>query len=124
MNILLKKQERRQQNKINDMKPKKKGTLKRPRLSVFRSNKHISVQIIDDVNHHTLLSDSSQSDYYKKKYNLKITKTKIARKIGIILGEKAKQIGIYNLVFDRNGYLYHGRVKALAEGLRKTGLKF
>ncbi|MGX7590925.1 50S ribosomal protein L18 [Candidatus Karelsulcia muelleri] len=92
---------------------------KRLRISVFRSNKHIYVQIIDDVNHQTLLSYSS-----KNKSNLKITKTKIARKIGMILGEKAKKIGIYKLVFDRNGYLYHGRVKALAEGLRKTGLKF
>ncbi|MGX6961018.1 MAG: 50S ribosomal protein L18 [Candidatus Karelsulcia muelleri] len=101
------------------MKQKQIGTLKRPRISVFRSNKHIYVQIIDDVNHHTLLSYSSQ-----KKDNLKITKTKMARKIGMILGEKAKTIGIYNLVFDRNGYLYHGRVKALAEGLRTTGLKF
>ncbi|MGX7591071.1 50S ribosomal protein L18 [Candidatus Karelsulcia muelleri] len=95
------------------------GNLKRPRISVFRSNKHIYVQIIDDVNHQTLLSSSS-----KKKSNLKITKTKMASKIGMILGEKAKKIGIYKLVFDRNGYLYHGRVKALAEGLRKTGLKF
>ncbi|MGX7590503.1 50S ribosomal protein L18 [Candidatus Karelsulcia muelleri] len=101
------------------MKTKKIGTLKRPRISVFRSNKHIYVQIIDDVNHHTLLSDSS-----KKKYNLKITKTQMARKIGMILGEQAKNIGIYNFFFDRNGYLYHGRVKALADGLRKTGLKF
>ncbi|UOQ27793.1 50S ribosomal protein L18 [Candidatus Karelsulcia muelleri] len=92
---------------------------KRPRISVFRSNKQIYVQIIDDVNHQTLLSYSS-----KKKSNLKITKTKMARKIGMILGEKAKKRGIYKLVFDRNGYLYHGRVKALAEGLRKTGLKF
>ncbi|MGX7638284.1 50S ribosomal protein L18 [Candidatus Karelsulcia muelleri] len=92
---------------------------KRHRISVFRSNKQIYVQIIDDVNHQTLLSYSS-----KKKSNLKITKTKMARKIGMILGEKAKKRGIYKLVFDRNGYLYHGRVKALAEGLRKTGLKF
>ncbi|MGX7591645.1 50S ribosomal protein L18 [Candidatus Karelsulcia muelleri] len=96
-----------------------RSRLKRPRISVFRSNKHIYVQIIDDVNHHTLLSSSS-----KKKSNLKITKTKMARKIGMILGEKAKQIGIYKLVFDRNGYLYHGRIKALAEGLRQTGLIF
>ncbi|MGX7591927.1 50S ribosomal protein L18 [Candidatus Karelsulcia muelleri] len=96
-----------------------RSRLKRPRISVFRSNKHIYVQIIDDVNHHTLLSSSS-----KKTSNLKITKTKMARKIGMILGEKAKQIGIYKLVFDRNGYLYHGRIKALAEGLRQTGLIF
>ncbi|MGX7592348.1 50S ribosomal protein L18 [Candidatus Karelsulcia muelleri] len=101
------------------MKKKIFGNLKRPRISVFRSNKHIYVQIIDDVTHQTLLSYSS-----KKKSNVKITKTKMARKIGMILGEKAKKIGIYKLVFDINGYLYHGRVKALAEGLRKTGLKF
>ncbi|MGX7592488.1 50S ribosomal protein L18 [Candidatus Karelsulcia muelleri] len=101
------------------MKNKIFGNLKRPRISVFRSNKHIYVQIIDDLTHQTLLSYSS-----KKKSNVKITKTKMARKIGMILGEKAKKIGIYKLVFDRNGYLYHGRVKALAEGLRKTGLKF
>ncbi|MGX7592211.1 50S ribosomal protein L18 [Candidatus Karelsulcia muelleri] len=104
------------------------GNLKRPRISVFRSNKHIYVQIIDDVNHQTLLTYSSLTLTLTKtksnKSNLKITKTKMARKIGMILGEKAKQIGIYKLVFDRNGYLYHGRVKALAEGLRKTGLKF
>lgn len=101
------------------------GNLKRPRISVFRSNKHIYVQIIDDVNHQTLLTYSSLLlTLTKTKSNLKITKTKIARKIGMILGEKAKKIGIYKLVFDRNGYLYHGRVKALAEGLRKTGLNF
>ncbi|MGX7592894.1 50S ribosomal protein L18 [Candidatus Karelsulcia muelleri] len=98
------------------------GNLKRPRISVFRSNKHIYVQIIDDVNHQTLLTYSSLT------LTLTLTKTKsktkIARKIGMILGEKAKKIGIYKLVFDRNGYLYHGRVKALADGLRKTGLKF
>ncbi len=95
------------------------GNLKRPRISVFRSNKHIYVQIIDDVNHQTLLTYSSLT-----LTKTKITKTKIARKIGMILGEKAKRIGIYKLVFDRNGYFYHGRVKAIAEGLRKTGLKF
>ncbi|MGX7593037.1 50S ribosomal protein L18 [Candidatus Karelsulcia muelleri] len=101
------------------MKKKTIGTLKVPRISVFRSNKHIYVQVIDDVNHHTLLSDSS-----KKKYNFKIPKTQIASKLGLILGEKAKKIGIYNFFFDINGYFYHGRVKALADGLRKTGLKF
>ncbi|MGX7592757.1 50S ribosomal protein L18 [Candidatus Karelsulcia muelleri] len=100
---------------------KQMGTLKRPRLSVFRSNKHIYVQIIDDVNHHTLLSYSSKN---KHQDNIHMTKTKRASQIGLILGEKAKTRGIYKLWFDRNGYLYHGRVKALAEGLRTTGLNF
>jgi len=98
-----------------------KGTPERPRMSVFRSNKQIYVQLIDDLNGVTLLSASSrEKDFEESKEN----KTAQAGKVGSLIAEKAKQAGIENVVFDRNGYLYHGRVKTLAEAARKGGLKF
>jgi len=97
------------------------GTAERPRLSVFRSNKDIYVQVIDDNNGHTLASASSKDKALAKK---KGTKTELAKEVGSLIGENATKAGITNVVFDRSGYLYHGRVKALAEGARENGLIF
>lgn len=94
------------------------GTATRPRLTVFRSNKQIYAQIIDDVEGKTLIASDST------KITDKMTKKEIAAKVGESLGERAIQAGIESVVFDRNGYLYHGRVKELADGARKAGLKF
>lgn len=91
----------------------------RPRLSVYRSNKEIYAQIIDDEKNETIVSASS---YVKGKE--KITKTEQAKKVGALIAEKAKKAGVEAVVFDRNGYVYHGRVKALAESARENGLKF
>lgn len=97
-----------------------KGTTVRPRLSVFRSNKAIYVQLIDDAKGVTLASSSSyELDKNKGGVNLTISKS-----VGQKIAEKAKAAGIEEIVFDRNGYLYHGNVKALAEGAREGGLKF
>ncbi|WP_298611970.1 50S ribosomal protein L18 [uncultured Odoribacter sp.] len=97
------------------------GTAERPRLSVFRSNAQISVQLIDDEAGKTLLSVSSLSKEIAEK---KGTKTEQAALVGAAVAEKAKAAGIQSVVFDRNGYLYHGRVKALADAARNGGLNF
>ena len=96
------------------------GTAERPRMSVFRSNKQISVQIVDDLNGKTLLSASSLE---KDVTSQKGTKVEQAAKVGALIAEKAKSAGIEAVVFDRNGYLYHGRVKQLADSAREAGLK-
>ena len=98
-----------------------KGTPERPRLTVFRSNKHIHVQVIDDTKGHTLVSASSIE---LGEENNKITKVDQAKKVGALLAKKAIEKGIETVVFDRNGYLYFGRIKALADGAREGGLKF
>jgi large subunit ribosomal protein L18 len=95
------------------------GTPERPRMSVYRSNKDIYVQLIDDLNGHTLLSASSTEGGSDK-----VTKIEQAKKVGTQIAEKAKGAGIEQVIFDRNGYLYHGRVKALADAAREGGLKF
>ena len=96
------------------------GTGSRPRLSVFRSNKEIYAQLIDDTTGKTLASASSRD----KSLEAKGTKTEIASAVGMAIAEKAKKAGIETVSFDRGGNLYHGRVKALAEGAREGGLKF
>ncbi|MFO7863746.1 MAG: 50S ribosomal protein L18 [Salinivirgaceae bacterium] len=97
------------------------GTPEMPRMSVYRSNKHISVQVIDDLNGKTLVSASSSN---KDLADKKGTKIEIANFVGESVAKRAIEKGISKIVFDRNGYLYHGRVKSLAEGARKGGLKF
>ncbi len=94
------------------------GTAQKPRLSVFRSNKFIYAQIIDDTTGRTLVASSSRS------LTEKVAKTDSSVLVGKALAEKALAAGISEVVFDRGGYLYHGRVKALAEGAREGGLKF
>jgi large subunit ribosomal protein L18 len=96
------------------------GTPERPRLNVFRSETNIYAQIIDDVNGVTLVSASS----LEKDFHAEGTKTEIARQVGQNVAERAKAKGIDTVVFDRGGYVYHGRVKALAEGAREGGLQF
>jgi large subunit ribosomal protein L18 len=99
------------------------GTAERPRLSVFRSNKEIYAQLIDDINGRTLAAASSLSkDIAGEEGN--VNKIEQAQKVGNLMAKKAQEAGIESVVFDRNGYLYHGRVKALAEAVRKGGLKF
>jgi len=92
-----------------------------PRLSVFRSNKEIYVQIIDDLQGHTLVSASSSESDIASKSATKIVKAAL---VGKAIAAKALEKGISNVKFDRNGYLYHGRIKSLAEGAREGGLKF
>lgn len=96
------------------------GTAEKPRMSVFRSNKQISVQVIDDVNAITLASATSKS---KDIETAKATKSQKAEMVGQLIAKTALAAGITEVVFDRNGYLYHGKVKSLAEGARKGGLK-
>lgn len=95
------------------------GTPSRPRLCVFRSNKHISAQIIDDTNKTTLVSSSSVALKLENGSNIEAAKT-----VGLDLGKKAIEKGLSEVVFDRSGYVYHGRVAALADGAREAGLKF
>ena len=94
------------------------GTTDCPRLTVFRSNKQIYVQVIDDLNGKTIAAASSVA------ITDKAPKKEIASKVGEMIAQKSKEAGISAVVFDRNGYLYHGRVKELAEAARKGGLKF
>ena len=96
------------------------GTAERPRLSVFRSENHIYAQIIDDVAGSTLVSAST----VEKSFEGNGSNIEAAKKIGTIVAERALQKGIEEVVFDRGGYIYHGRVQALAEGAREGGLKF
>jgi len=95
------------------------GTAAKPRLSVFRSNKEIYAQLIDDVNGVTLLAASSREKEIGKGTNVEV-----ATAVGKLVGEKALKAGIETVTFDRGGYLYHGRIKSLAEGARAAGLKF
>lgn len=96
------------------------GCAERPRMSVYRSNKQIYVQLIDDAKGHTLLAASSAEETVAGQ---KVTKIEQAALVGKLIAEKAINAGITSVVFDRNGYLYHGRVKSLAEAAREGGLK-
>lgn len=95
------------------------GTAERPRLSVFRSNKYIYTQLIDDVSGNTLVSASLRDIDSEKHINQELSK-----QVGAKLAERAKEKGIDKAVFDRNGFLYHGNIKAVAEGAREGGLQF
>jgi large subunit ribosomal protein L18 len=95
------------------------GSAAKPRLSVFRSNKEIYAQLIDDVNGVTLLAASSREKEIGKGTNIEV-----ATAVGKLVAEKALKAGIETVTFDRGGYLYHGRIKSLAEGARAAGLKF
>jgi large subunit ribosomal protein L18 len=114
----LTKSERRQRIKFRIRKVVS-GTPAQPRLAVFRSNKEIYAQIIDDVNGVTLVAASSREKGIDKGTNIEI-----AASVGKLVAEKAVKAGISTVSFDRGGYLYHGRVKSLAEGAREAGLKF
>ena len=96
------------------------GTPERPRLNVFRSNANIYAQIIDDVNGVTLVAANT----LEKEFEGATGNCEAAKKVGALVAERAKAKGIEEVVFDRGGYIYHGRVAALAEGAREAGLKF
>ncbi|HSQ43862.1 MAG TPA: 50S ribosomal protein L18 [Ginsengibacter sp.] len=97
------------------------GSAQKPRLSVFRSNRDIYVQLIDDANGVTLAAASSkQADIAAQKVN-KVEKSKL---VGSAIAKKSEELGIKDVVFDRSGYIYHGRIKAVAEGAREGGLQF
>lgn len=97
------------------------GSEEKPRLSVFRSNKQIYAQLINDDKGSTVVAASSREKALTEK---KLPKSEMAKEVGKLLAEKARGAGIEKIVFDRNGYLYHGRVKSLAEGAREGGLNF
>lgn len=97
------------------------GDAERPRMSVFRSNSEIYVQLIDDLAGKTLVAASSRDKGIADK---KVTKTEKAKLVGKLAAERAIEAGISSVVFDRNGYLYHGRIKSLADAAREGGLKF
>ena len=104
-------------------KKKIKGTEDRPRLVVFKSNRYIYVQAVDDVSRKTLASASSLENEIKSE--LKSTKDiEAAKKVGETIGKRLKEKSFEKVVFDRNGYLYHGKIKALADAAREAGLKF
>ena len=116
--MALSKYERRERLRMRIRKTVE-GTESRPRLAVFRSNKEIYAQIIDDVNGKTITAASSRDkDIDASKVN------KVAKLVGKAIAEKAVKAGVETIAFDRGGYLYHGRVKSLAEGAREGGLKF
>ena len=98
-----------------------KGTAERPRLSVFRSNKQIYAQLIDDVSGKTIIAASSRDEGAAAGKQNKVQQAEL---VGKKLAEKAVAAGLSEVVFDRGGYLYHGRIKSLAEGARNAGLKF
>jgi large subunit ribosomal protein L18 len=110
------------------VRKKVRGTPTRPRLSVFKSAKHISGQLIDDIHGHTLAAASSMSLPFRERVQNveKASGGNVsgAKIVGEMLAEQARALGITQIVFDRNGFLYHGRVKALADGAREAGLEF
>ena len=101
------------------IRKKVQGTTGRPRLTVFRSNRGIYAQLIDDSKGHTVAHASSMKTDKKGKLSVAISKS-----VGLLMAQRAKEAGIDQVVFDRSGYLYHGNVKALAEGAREGGLNF
>jgi len=112
--------ERRQKR----VRKKIRGAAEKPRLTVYKSLKHIYAQLIDDLSQRTLLGVSSLTPSIRKEITKEETKNQIAKKVGLYLACLAKEKGIEKALFDRNRYVYHGRVKALAEGAREGGLKF
>lgn len=105
------------------LRSKKKlfGTSERPRMTIYKSLKHIYAQVVDDKSQKCIVGASTLS---KELNDLKGPKTEKATKVGELIAARAKEKGIENIIFDRSGYLYHGRVKAVAEGARKSGLNF
>ena len=112
--------EQRRKRIHNRIRKKIKGTAACPRVSVFRSNKNIYAQIIDDIGGKTIVATSSKDG----SISTEGTNIAIAAEVGKLLAQKATEAGISSVVFDRSGYLFHGRIKALADGAREGGLKF
>ncbi|SMO63154.1 LSU ribosomal protein L18P [Balnearium lithotrophicum] len=116
---------RRERIRKKHLRVRKKvfGTSERPRLSVYKSLKHIYAQIIDDTKGVTLVSASTLDKELRDKL-AELTKTEEAREVGRLIAKRALEKGIKKVVFDRGGFIYHGRIKALAEGAREGGLEF
>lgn len=108
----------RRQRRIKSISKTLRGTEGTPRIVVHRTNNHIYAQVVDDITHKTL---AAASDLEVKK---KLKRVELAKEVGILLGEKAKKAKVKTVVFDRRGFKYHGRVKALADGARESGLQF
>jgi large subunit ribosomal protein L18 len=122
---MINKQDKNKTRKVRHIRVRKKvsGTAERPRLNVYRSVSHIYAQIIDDVAGHTLAAASTLDKDLRDQVAGK-TKKEAARIVGKMIGERAKAKDIKSVVFDRGGYVYHGRVRELAEGAREAGLEF
>lgn len=110
------------EKRVRRIRKKLVGTSERPRLRVFKSSKHIYAQIIDDAAGTTLVSMSTVDKAYQKSEEK--GKASAAKQIGMVIAERAKAAGISKVIFDRGGYIYQGRVKALSEGAREGGLEF
>ena len=123
MNKQAKSKKRRERIKYR-IRKKIMGTPERPRLVIYRSLNHIYAQVIDDLNAKTLAYVGTSSKEIADKVKSVKGKIEKSKEIGKLIGEKAKSMNINDVVFDRNGYLYHGRVKALADGARESGLNF
>jgi large subunit ribosomal protein L18 len=122
---MIQKKDRNKKRKVRHLRVRKKlfGTAERPRLNVFRSSKNIYAQLIDDQNGATLVS-ASTVDPEIKNQNKEHAPVDAAREVGQLIASRAVQKGYKQVVFDRGGYIFHGRVKALAEGAREGGLNF
>jgi large subunit ribosomal protein L18 len=125
VSVLLKKVDKNQKRVTRHERIRNKitGTPERPRLNIFKSSKHIYAQVIDDATGITLVSASTLDKELRDKV-AELTKQEAAKLVGKTVGERAKEKDINAVVFDRGGYLYHGRVKLLAEGARESGLEF
>ena len=106
------------------VRSKVSGTQARPRLNVFRSSAHIYVQVIDDLAGTTLVSASDLEEAVRERAGEGATKVARSKAVGEIIAERSREAGIEAVVFDRGGFLYHGRIKAVADGARESGLKF
>ncbi len=115
-------QEKRERRKLS-IRKKVTGTAERPRLTVFRSSKHIYAQVVNDEAHATIATASTLDEQLKSQLD-GLKKSEKAKKIGAAIAERLKAKGIDKVVFDRNGYIYHGRILALADAAREAGLKF
>lgn len=122
---MIKREDRRELRLVRHRRIRKKisGTPERPRLSVYRSEKHIYAQIIDDVNGRTIVAASTVEKVLREKLQ-KTWNVDAAKEVGKLIAERAIAKGIKDVVFDRGGFKYHGRVKALADAAREAGLKF
>ncbi|MFM1838367.1 MAG: ribosomal protein [Actinomycetota bacterium] len=122
MTAIAKKRQELRVRRHRRVRKKVHGTAARPRLAIYRSNKHLSAQVIDDDSGRTIVSASSlEADFRKKQPGSNVA---AATAVGTLLAERAKQAGITTVVFDRGGFLYHGRVAAIAEAARAAGLEF
>jgi len=122
---VIRKQDKNELRKVRHLRVRKKvtGTAERPRMNVYRSLNNIYVQIIDDVTGHTLVSASTVDPAIKEKL-AEITKKEAAKIVGVLAAQRAKEQGIEQVVFDRGGYLYTGRIAEVAAGAREAGLDF